>query len=99
MCKAVRCRDATVSSFVANVWGEVFADFCAVIGRVTVICGIGCFACQDESFLNNFLDVEENDEHALDIFFTYLAVSGLGGSGHGTQTPVYGLCFLPRTLV
>jgi hypothetical protein len=26
-----------------------------------------CFACQDECFVNNPLDVKEDDEHALDF--------------------------------
>jgi hypothetical protein len=30
MCETVRCRDATASSFVAKVRGEVFAHFHAV---------------------------------------------------------------------
>jgi hypothetical protein len=29
-CETVRCRDATASSFVAKVWGEVFSHFYAV---------------------------------------------------------------------
>jgi hypothetical protein len=33
----------------------------------TLICGIGCLACQDEFYVNNSLDVKENYEHALDF--------------------------------
>jgi hypothetical protein len=29
-CETVRCRDATASSFLAKVWGKVFAHFHAV---------------------------------------------------------------------
>jgi hypothetical protein len=34
--------------------------------NVTVVCRIDCLTCQDEVFVNNPLDVKENDEHALD---------------------------------
>jgi hypothetical protein len=63
----VCCHDATASSFVAKVWGEVFAHFHSVAIKVTVVCGIDCLACQDEFFVNNPLDAEENDEHALNF--------------------------------
>jgi hypothetical protein len=35
--------------------------------NVTVICGIGYLACQDEFFVNNPLDVKGSDEHAPDF--------------------------------
>jgi hypothetical protein len=35
--------------------------------KITVVCGIDCLACQDKFFVNNPLDVKENDEHALDF--------------------------------
>jgi hypothetical protein len=35
----------------------------------TAVCGTDCSARQDEFFENNSLDVEENDEHALDFAF------------------------------
>jgi hypothetical protein len=35
--------------------------------NVIVVCGIDCLACQDEFFVNNFLDVKENYEHALHL--------------------------------
>jgi hypothetical protein len=35
--------------------------------NVTVVCGTDCLACQDEFFVNNPLDVKENDGHALDF--------------------------------
>jgi hypothetical protein len=53
------CRDATASYFVAKVRGEVFAHFHAVAVKVTVVFGIDCMACQDESFVNNPLDVKK----------------------------------------
>jgi hypothetical protein len=51
-CETVRCPDATASSFVAKVPGEVFAHFHAVAVKVTVLCGIDCLACQGKSFAN-----------------------------------------------
>jgi hypothetical protein len=33
----------------------------------TVLCGIDCLACLVEFIMNNPLDVNENDEHALDF--------------------------------
>jgi hypothetical protein len=78
----VCCRDSTASSFVAKVWGEFFAHFYSVAIKVTVVCGIDCLACQDEFFVNNPLDVEESDEHALNFaLFTCLAFFGLGDVG------------------
>jgi hypothetical protein len=35
--------------------------------KVTIICRTDCLACQDEFFVNNPLDVKENDEHALHL--------------------------------
>jgi hypothetical protein len=46
----VSCRDATDSSFVSKVQGEVFAYLHAVAIEITVLCGIVCLACQDEFF-------------------------------------------------
>jgi hypothetical protein len=62
----VRC-DATASSFVAKVRGEVLARFHTVAVKVTVVCGIGRLACQDEFFVNNPFHVKEHDERALDF--------------------------------
>jgi hypothetical protein len=45
-------------------WGEIFTDF------FTVVCGNDCLAWQDEFFMNNPIDVEENDEHALYVAFS-----------------------------
>jgi hypothetical protein len=59
----VRCRDATASSFVDKVQGEVFARFHAV----AVKCHSSVRNCEDEFFMISSLDVEENDEHALDF--------------------------------
>jgi hypothetical protein len=63
----VRCRDETASSFVAKVRREVFTHFQAVAVKVTVVYGINRLACQNEFFVNNPLDVNENDEHSLDF--------------------------------
>jgi hypothetical protein len=35
--------------------------------NVTVLCVSGFLACHNKLFLNNPLDVKENDEHALDF--------------------------------
>jgi hypothetical protein len=39
----------------------------AFLPKVTVACGIDCLAHQDEFFVNNPLDVKENDEHSPDF--------------------------------
>jgi hypothetical protein len=36
------------------------------------VCGIETLVCHDEGFVNNPLDIEESDEHALD-FALYLS--------------------------
>jgi hypothetical protein len=41
------------------------------------MCGIDCFACQFEFFVNN-PDVKENDEHALDFALHLSRLFGLG---------------------
>jgi hypothetical protein len=64
----MRFRVATASSFVvAKVRGEVFSYFHAVAIIVMLVCGTDCLAWKDELFVNNTLDVKENDEHALDF--------------------------------
>jgi hypothetical protein len=63
----VCCRDATASSFVSKVQGEFFAHFHAVTVKVTVVCGINCLICQGEFFVNNPIDIKENDDHAIDF--------------------------------
>jgi hypothetical protein len=35
--------------------------------HVTAVCGNDCLACHDEFFINNPLDVKENDEQAFDV--------------------------------
>jgi hypothetical protein len=60
----VWCHYATASSSVAKVWDAVFTHFHA---NITVVQGIDCLACQDEFFVNNPLDIKENDEYALDF--------------------------------
>jgi hypothetical protein len=61
-----RCRDATASSFVIKVRGEVFAHIHAVVVKRHSSMR-NCLACQDEFIVNNLLNVTENDEHALDL--------------------------------
>jgi hypothetical protein len=63
----MHCCDATASSYVAKVRGEVFARFHAPTKKVTVVCKIDCLACQDKFFVSNLLDVKENDERGLDF--------------------------------
>jgi hypothetical protein len=69
-CETVRCRDATASSLVAKVRGEVFAHFHAV-----AVSGIDRLACQDEFFANSFLDVKKIMSMLLTFLFTSLAFS------------------------
>jgi hypothetical protein len=73
----VRCCDSTASSFFAKIQVEIVAHFQAVAVKVTVVCRIDCLACQDELFVNNPLDVKENDEQALDFALTWLTFFGL----------------------
>jgi GGDEF domain-containing protein len=50
---------STANSFVAKIRGEVSAHFHEIPENITVECGIDCFACQNEFFTNNTLDVKE----------------------------------------
>jgi hypothetical protein len=52
--------------------------------KITVVCRIDSLVCQDEFFVNNPLDVKENDEHALGFV---IHLSRL----HAFQTSVYDL--------
>jgi hypothetical protein len=83
----------TAGSFVAKVWGKVFAHFNAFTVKHTVVCGTCWLTYQDEFFVNNPIDVKENDEHVLDFDLT------LPWTKHAIQTFVYGSCFLPWKLV
>jgi hypothetical protein len=56
--------------FVAKVRGEVFTHFRAVAVKVTVVCGVDYLECQEEFFLNNPLEVKQNDEHTLNFALT-----------------------------
>jgi hypothetical protein len=58
--------------------------------NVTVVCGIDCLACHDQFFVNNHVDVKENDERALDFALHLSHFLGLGEFG----LSVYGSCFL-----
>jgi hypothetical protein len=83
-CETAHCHDATASSLVAKVRGEVFTHFYTVsVQRLTVVCGIDCLACQVKLFVNNPLDVKENYEHADNFalhlsLFLFLASVSLG---------------------
>jgi hypothetical protein len=94
----VCCHDATATSFAAKVRGEVFAYFHAVAVNVTAVCGIDCLACQDIFFVNNPLNVKQNDEHAL-YFALHLSCLfySLGGFRYPWRiwTSVHSSCFLP----
>jgi hypothetical protein len=63
----VHYRDATASSFVANVRVEFLTHFHAVAVKRRSSMRIDCLARQDEFILNNPLHFEEDDEHALDF--------------------------------
>jgi hypothetical protein len=52
-CEPECCRDATATSIVIKVQGDIFAYFQAVAIKVTVLCGIDCLACQNLFFENN----------------------------------------------
>jgi hypothetical protein len=54
----VRCRDAKVSTFVANARKEVFANFHADAVRLDSLSWKECF-------VNSPLDVKENYDHSL----------------------------------
>jgi hypothetical protein len=58
--------------------------------NVTVVCRIGCLVCQNKFYVNNSLDVKENNEHALDFALHLSRFFGLGEFG----LSVYGLCCL-----
>jgi hypothetical protein len=63
----VHCCDATAISSVTKVQDKVFAQFHTVGVKRHMLCGIDCWACQDEFFVHNPFDVKENDEHVLDF--------------------------------
>jgi hypothetical protein len=84
------------NKIVTTVCGEVFAHFHKVAIKVTVESGMGRLTCQKEFFVNNPLDVKENDEHALD-FALHLSCLFFGLSQFGLS--VYRACLLPQMLV
>jgi hypothetical protein len=43
------------------------SKFHALALNVTAVFRLDSLACQDEFFVNNFLNVKENDKHALDF--------------------------------
>jgi hypothetical protein len=68
-CETVRSRVGTGNSFVVKVRGEIFTHFHALTIKVTVVCRIDYLARQEEFFVNYFLHVKDDDEHALDFSF------------------------------
>jgi hypothetical protein len=95
-CETVRCCDATVSSFVTKVRGEVFSHFRAVaVKRHSSVrewlCGLPERIISGKSpwFHRKIISM------LLILLFTSLAFFGLGGF----RLSVYCSCFLPRTLV
>jgi hypothetical protein len=88
------CRDATASSLVAKVRGEVFADFHAVAAKRHS--SMRDRLLRAKFLVNNPIYVKENEKHALD-FALHLArlFSGLGDFG----LSVYGSYVLPRTFI
>jgi hypothetical protein len=91
----MRCRDATITSLVAEFRGEDFANFHAFALYAIVVCRIDCLACQDEFFVKNLLDVKDNYDHTLEFALQLSRFFGLDEFG----LYVYGSCFLPRMLV
>jgi hypothetical protein len=82
------CHYTTATFFAAKVRGEVFAHFHAVAVKRHRVCGIYCFVCRDEFFVNNPPDVKENDEYALDFalrlsrLFSVSVTSGFRRTAH-----------------
>jgi hypothetical protein len=70
----MRCRDATASSFIAKVRGEIFERFHAFVIKRQSSCRVDCLARQDEFFVNNPLYVKGNGERPLHFA---LLLSGL----------------------
>jgi hypothetical protein len=60
----VHCHNATATSIVTKVWGEVFAHFCTVAAKCHSSMWAS-LACKVELFVNNLLDAKENDELTL----------------------------------
>jgi hypothetical protein len=93
-CETVCCCDATASSFITKVQGEVFAHFHSVTVKVTMVCRIDYLACQDKFFENNPLDVKMKSM-LLTLLSTCLAFFGVAKF----ELSLYGSCFLARTHV
>jgi hypothetical protein len=85
------CRDATASSFVKKVWGEVLAHFHAVAVKCDRVCGIDCLVCHDKFFASNPLMSKKIMIILLTLLFTCLAFLGLGEFG----LSLYASNFLP----
>jgi hypothetical protein len=97
--ETVHFRDSTASSFVVKVQGEVFALFHAVAAKVTVARRIGGLTSQGEFFVNNPLDVKENNEHAPDFAIQLFRIFWSALNRACYPNTVSGSCFLPRTLI
>jgi hypothetical protein len=66
-CETVRCHNATAISFIAKLWGEIFTHIHAFAIKHHSIMQDWLFESHDEFFVNNSLEVKENDGHALDF--------------------------------
>jgi hypothetical protein len=66
-CETVRCRDASAGSFFAKARGEVFPHFHAVAVKRHSSMRNCLFGVPGRIFVNNPLDVKENDEYSLDF--------------------------------
>jgi hypothetical protein len=84
----------TTSSFVAKVWGEVFAHFHAVAVEYGLT-----VAWQDEFLMNSPLDTIENDEHVFDFALHRSPLSVSVSLDQSIQASVHGSYCLPCTLV
>jgi hypothetical protein len=62
-------------------WSESSHIFTQSPYNVTVVSRIDCLACQNEFFVNNLLEVKENDEHALDFALYQSHLFGLNEYG------------------
>jgi hypothetical protein len=95
-CETVRCRDATVSNFVAKVLAEAFSYFngiavkCQSSMRNWLFGLPGWIICELVNLMSkNMISM------ILTFVFTCLTFFGFGELG----LSMYGLCFLSRTLV
>jgi hypothetical protein len=95
-CETVRCRDATASSFVV----EVFATFSRSRRKASQqYAELTVWTARTNSLWTILLMSNKMMRMLLTSLLTCLAFFGLPLTEHAIQTLVYGSCFLPRTLV